>query len=284
MSSPVVNTLILLAMCLACWAVLLPSLPLLAVRRVPTKLITGRTLLDVPLDELATMAAAAHPGVWAETALGYSNAAFHWEWYDLLLAEQRLALVAPRDHAKSSCVTVNYSTWRMVHTPGFQVYVFAATAELAAKLLKRVRDTVEQAAPDLLGADVDNATELWLTNGSRVSCAGTGKSIRGAHPDLIVGDDVLDEDSSLTALQRKRVERWWFGSVSGMAHPGTERIVGGQRFWFRPTQIVIVGTPFHSSDLLSGMRDNPLYAFYRFAAEFDPLALPRAGSLAVEIA
>jgi hypothetical protein len=55
---------------------------------------------------------------------------------------------------------------------------------------------------------------------------GAGVGARGIHPDLIVGDDVLDDDNALSSAQRKRMERWWFGTVGGMSHPGVERTIG----------------------------------------------------------
>ena len=43
------------------------------------------------------------------------------------------------------------------------------------------------------------------------------------------------------------------------------------------TRIRLVGTPFHTDDLLMSMRRNPVWAFYRYAAEFDPPAAQTRG-------
>jgi hypothetical protein len=72
-------------------------------------------------------------------------------------------------------------------------------------------------------------------------------------------------------VQRRRLERWWPGTVGGMAHPGTWRTIGTGstllRAWFSPTRIYLVGTPFHAQDLLMSMRASPLYRFRRYSAD-----------------
>jgi hypothetical protein len=42
-------------------------------------------------------------------------------------------------------------------------------------------------------------------------------------------------------------------------------LVENRRRWW----VHLVGTPFHSSDLLMGMRANPIYEYRRYSAEFD---------------
>jgi hypothetical protein len=128
--------------------------------------------------------------------------------------------------------------------------------------------------------------ESVYANGSRVTVAGAGKAVRGAHPDRVIGDDLLTEDGCATAHQRAKTSRWWLGTVGGMPHPGTTRMVPGVgRKQLPPTQVIIVGTPFHSQDLLMTIKSNAVYHFRRYAAEFDPTQLPRPSeSLAVEIA
>jgi hypothetical protein len=227
-----------------------------------------------------------HPGVFAEQELGYVNAEFHWEWYGLAQTEQRLCVVAPREHAKSEVFTVVMTAWASIYQPGTWTYVFAQTGDQAEKLKERVDRVVSTAAPWMVdGARVMRAKESVYANGTMITVAGAGKAVRGAHPDVIIGDDVLDEATTATAHMRRRTERWWFGTVGGMAHPGTVRTLPtADRVTMPPTRVRLVGTPFHADDLLMSMRKNPIWVFYRYAAEFDPSQLPKPGeSLAVEI-
>lgn len=219
----------------------------------------------------SAMCQAAEPGVFASGRLGYANEPFHWEWYRLMAAHRRLCVVAPRDMAKSECFTVVQTAWRTIFRPGTWTYVFAATGEQAENLKSRVNTVVEQVAPRLLEvARRNTARDTQFANGSRVTVAGAGKAVRGAHPDVIVGDDVLEESTTLTEHQRRKTVRWWMGTVAGMAHPGAFRVLpGGRRVSMPATRIYLVGTPFHADDLLMGMRANPQYRFFRYAAEYD---------------
>jgi len=163
------------------------------------------------------------------------------------------------------------------------VYVFAETGDQATALKARIDTAVQETASWLWDGRIKSNTMMsQYSNFSMVTVAGAGKGVRGAHPDLILGDDVLSEGGCSTSLQRKRVEQWWFGTIGGMSHPGTWRFVGSGKVWMPPTRVHLVGTPFHKADLLMGMRDNPMYRYRRYAAQFDPSDLV-AGTLAVEV-
>lgn len=239
-------------------------------------------LLDLSLDELVAQACREHLGVWVEQRRGLENSALHWEWAELAMTQRRLAVVAPRDHAKTETFTVNQLAWRIENRPGIQCVAFTSEGELAKELKSRIDDAVYQSSPQLVeDAREQNSKKTEYANGASVFVRTTGQKVRGLHPDVIVGDDVLEEGNTLTHYQRKKVERWWFGTVEGMTHPGTWRVVGRRKVWMPPTIIHLVGTPFHASDLLMNMRTNPVYRFRRYAAEFDPGDLV-PGSLAVE--
>lgn len=240
-------------------------------------------MLDrITADEALELACKAHLGVWAERKLGFTNAALHWEWCELAMTRDRLCVVAPREHAKSQVFTVNQVAWRSIYTPGLQSYVFAQTGDQAVKLKARIDEVIDTVAPWMLeGARVKGTESVWA-NESRVTAAGAGKSVRGEHPDLIIGDDVLEEGSASTAHQRAAQARWWFGTVGGMAHPPTTRLVQGQEVAMPATKVHLVGTPFHRQDLLMAMRENGLYEFRRYAAEFREADLV-PGTMAVEV-
>lgn len=232
-----------------------------------------------------------HPGHFAEAKFGFHNQPFHWEWYNHELVVPRLCVVAPREYAKSEVFSVCCTAWYAARWTGFYQYIFEDTLDQAKSVLERIVSAVGQANPDLTSVMYrEESTDVIFANHSRVRVAGRGKKVRGAHPDRIVGDDVLDEDSTATSYQRNKVNRWWGGTVAGMAHTGTYRRLGWGKargnvvmLYYPPTKIRLVGTPFHGEDLLMAMRRNPIYRFYRYQAEFDPEKLI-PGTLAVEAA
>lgn len=233
--------------------------------------------------ESVELACKSHLGVWSEQKRGLKNADFHWEWAELAMQYPRLCVVAPREHAKTEVFTVNQAAWRCTYQPGIWVYVFAGTGDQAAMLKQRIDSAVLETAPWMMeNARKVNTSMTQYSNFSQVTVAGAGKGVRGAHPDLIIGDDVLEESSALTNHQREKMNRWWFGTIGGMSHPGTDRYVGSGKVFMPPTKVHLVGTPFHASDLLMGMRENPLYRFRRYAAEFESEDLVE-GTCAVEV-
>ena len=193
----------------------------------------------------------------------------------------------------SAVFSVISTAHKAVFTRGSWQYLFSASLDQSKLLLERVVSTIAAVEPWLLeGAPRFSSTDVILANWSRIQVASIGKSMRGIHPDRIVGDDVLDEDTSMTDYQRRKMTGWWFGSVGPMAHPGTMRPMqwgllkpkGSSdipMLRHPPTTITLAGTPFHQLDLLMSMRDNPVYAFRRYAAEFDPKELI-PGTMALE--
>lgn len=238
---------------------------------------TGQDILDaffaLPEAEQEELVCKSHLGEWTRRRIGYQMTDLHWEWCELRMHSQRLAVVAPRDHAKSETFTVNGTAWESIYTPGLWTYIFAETMDQAKKMLRRTVDAVHSVAPWMVDGAIENNSEsITFANFARIDVAGSGKAVRSVHPDVIIGDDVLSEKSTSTSLQRKRTEKWWFGVVGGMAHPGTDRLIGrgedSRTIWMPPTRIYLVGTPFHQQDLLMGMKKNPVYRFRRYAAEY----------------
>lgn len=221
--------------------------------------------------QLIDLACAGHPAVWAERKRGFTNSALHYEWYDLALRERRLAVVAPREHSKTEVFTVNATAWRSIYQEGTWTYIFALTLDQAKEMKARIDSAIEEAAPHLIaGARTKTTQETIYANYSRVTVAGAGKAVRGSHPDVIIGDDILEEATTQTRHVREQVARWWFGTIGNMGHPTTTRLVtGGRKVVMPPTKVFLVGTPFHREDLLMSMKTNPLYRFRRYSAEFN---------------
>jgi hypothetical protein len=246
-----------------------------------------KQLASMPVEQAEELACRASLGVWTVRKRKLVMAPVHWEWCQLAQTEKRLALIAPREHSKTETFTVNATAWRSAQMPGLWTYVFCQTGDQSKTLLERIVDCVRETEPWLLDGAQISAQAARFSNGARVSTAGSGKGVRGAHPDIVIGDDVLEEQGCLSELQRNRTERWWKGTVGGMAHPGTIRRVrpapGEPYITVRmpPTRVFLVGTPFHEQDLLMKMRANKMYRFLRYAAEFQSSELV-PGTLAVE--
>lgn len=247
----------------------------------------ARRLAGMPPGTVEELMVKASLGYWTERRMRLPMSPLHWEWCRLRTEGKRLAVLAPREHAKSETFTVNGTAWESVYNPGLWTYIFAQTGEQAENMLARVKAKIQIVAPEMVRfARTDKKDKLVLSNYATIEAAGAGAAVRGVHPDVIIGDDVLSEASANSAKARDGIQKWWFGAIVGMAHPGTNRTLGegknSMELWFPPTRVYLVGTPFHQQDLLMNMRKNPVWSYRRYAAEFHPSELVE-GTMAIEV-
>ena len=201
--------------------------------------------------------------IWSELYRGFNNPPHIRVWHKLINGvifggSKRLCILAPRDHAKSEVFAVNTTAYLAKYGKNKWkwVYIFCNTQAQANEIIYRVHDTIGKCYPEMLSGIIrDEAREKIYSNGFRITGKGTGASVRGAHPDLIIGDDILDDDNSSTNMAREKVKRWWYGTVTNMAKP--------------TSAIIIEGTPQHELDLLMSLKDNPSYIWKRYPAEME---------------
>jgi hypothetical protein len=180
-----------------------------------------------------------------------------------MLAHPRLVLVGPRYHGKT-IVGAAFTAWRLVHNRGFYALLLSATEAQAARMKRLVDTLVDKARPSLMPR-MSSDTKTEFRHGALLEAAGVGASLRGIHPNLVWGDDVLDEQSAQSDIGRRRTENWWRGLVLGMS----------------PDQAILTGTSLHFGDLLMKARKDPAVSWFRYAAEFDPDRLPVPSTLCV---
>lgn len=217
--------------------------------------------------------------------LDMDAAEMHLEWSEAIAANDRLAIQAPRDHGKSAFWSYAYPIWQAWRNPGSLGYILSSNASLAVDLLSIVKeghsgheDNDEEGGGGQGGlkglldhpklgylVDLKNGwsqKEIRLTNGSVIRARGYGTRMRGGHPHWIVADDVLDERSMYSEIQREKTKTYFRSAITNMV------LKGGQ--------IVVVGTPFHRDDLYSYLSSNPRYRFIMYRALIEDATAPRA--------
>src|SRR5208337_3538918 len=92
--------------------------------------------------------------------LGYIDTAwFQDEWYELLQPQndpahfsplpwhvralKQFHLEAPRKHAKSECVSINYPSWLIGNLPEIRIGIISKTAPLAEQTVAAIRNRIE---------------------------------------------------------------------------------------------------------------------------------------------
>ena len=183
----------------------------------------------------------------------------------------RLALAAPRGHAKSTIMSLQNVLHAALY--GYKKYILLVsdTESQATAFLDCIKAELEE--NEALIADfgpqkgkVWKSSVILLQNGCRIDAVGSGQKLRGRRhgarrPDLIVLDDIENDQEVYSPEGRQKLERWYFGAVSK----------AGDRY----TDIVCIGTVLHHDSLLVHLLENPAYRSFRWQAveQFSPSPL-----------
>ena len=153
---------------------------------------------------------------------------FHEELWDLCCSDYpKVAIAAPRGHAKTTAVTGSYLITTLVNRERKYAMVLSDTEDQAAEFLNELKTEFREneLLCDMYGVDriiKDAATDMIVNFKDgyvcRVIARGAeqkirGKKWRGTRPDLIVVDDLENEELVSSDTRRSKLKRWFYGSV-----------------------------------------------------------------------
>ncbi len=185
-------------------------------------------------------------------------ATFHKEICEILasMSEKRngrLALAAPRGHAKSMVVGLFYVIWSICYSREHFILILSATANQAEKLLSDVSVALEtnqllrEDFPEVFNPKEKAKTkwtqgEIVTPNNIMVAARSVGQNFRGIkhnqyRPSLIILDDVDGEKNTYNAEARKNVFDWFTKTVLKVGVP-------------KESNMIAVGTLLHPDSLL----------------------------------
>lgn len=186
----------------------------------------------------------------------------HLEWGDLVQRHKKLCIIAARDHGKSWFFSNAYAAWQLYRysrpkKAAFSVrptsynsnrgYLFSFSLQQSVDLMEILKNTIEsndilaqRLFPENRNTGAWASTNIVCRNGARLTCKGFGSSVRGAHPYWIVVDDGLKDNVIYSQLQRQKSIDYFHSVIMNMLTPGG--------------QIIVVGTPFHASDLYGDLK------------------------------
>jgi predicted phage terminase large subunit-like protein len=192
-------------------------------------------------------------------------AKFHLE-LDGLADSELLAAAAPREHAKSTLMTIGEPMYDIALDREHFIIVGSDTQTQAQAFTAAIKDELESNEklrsdfPAVCGAVRGGESDFITGNDIRVMARGAGQKIRGLHhkqwrPTLMIWDDLENDEAVESPDQRAKLRRWWFKAVLNA------RGKGG-RIW-------IIGTILHPDSLLNELLDpelNPLWVKRRWQA------------------
>ena len=168
----------------------------------------------------------------------YMVADFHQEWFDMSENHNKTCVIASRDHGKSVFYRV-YLLWKMAYNPGTEVLFFSHSQHQSIEHMAKMNELIET-VPALQHLKPKRGwakQKFKFTNKSSISAMSVGKAVRGAHPDIVVLDDIL---SSEAATQLTHVASWFYTALLPVLH--------------HTAQLCIVGTPFSYTDLYQELK------------------------------
>ena len=169
----------------------------------------------------------------------------------------RIAIAAPRGHAKTTVVGLAGVLWSALFEKEKFIMIVSATKQQAERILRDIRDEIQ--TNPLLHRDFpavcfppdqsrypkpwrDN--EIMLTNGVTIKAVGAHQAIRGTkrrqhRPTLIIVDDLEDRAQVQSAEQREKLRDWFDRTLLKAGEPRTN--------------IIVVGTILHYDSLLANL-------------------------------
>jgi hypothetical protein len=176
----------------------------------------------------------------------------------------RLAIIAPRDSAKSTYLSFAYPLYCAVHGTQPYIVLVAETQEQARKYLRALRRELEHNArlrcdyPEAVQPDDQwNIDRLTLQGGVEIEALGTGQNIRGRkncaqRPTLVVLDDPQDRKHLQSAAQRQADWAWLTQDLLNVGTPHTVYLAAG--------------TALHREAVVDRLMQQPGWQGRRFAA------------------
>jgi len=144
----------------------------------------------------------------------------------------RLMLLCPPQHGKSKITSERFPAYLLGRNPQIDVLSASATAQLAEKFGREVRncissDEYQALFPDTTLAPDSQAKGIWNTaQGGGYYAVGVGGALMGRGGELgIIDDPFATWDDAQSQLQRDKVWDWYTGTFYNRIRPGAPIIV-----------------------------------------------------------
>jgi len=190
---------------------------------------------------------------------GWLHPSMKWETG---LADNRILINIPPNHAKSMTVTVDYATWQVARNPNFRILIVSQTQRLAADFLYAIKQRLTHPQYEELqqayaaGVGFNSKSASWqatrITFGDElresgekdpnIEAVGIGGQIYGKRADMIIVDDAVTLSN---ANDFERQIKWLTQDVRSRLNP--------------TGKLIIIGTRVASIDLYRELRNPDRY-------------------------
>lgn len=167
----------------------------------------------------------------------------HYEWWDLCTSDaDKVAIAAPRRHAKSTAITLAYVLACAVFREHDYILIISDTITQACQFLGEVKKVLADndnlrklfGIKDFLDKDTEEDVIVTCDDGYkfRISAKGSEQKLRGLkwdnkRPNLVICDDLENDEIVMNKDRRTKFKRWFRAAlIPSMAIKGKIRIVG----------------------------------------------------------
>jgi len=195
---------------------------------------------------------------------------FHMEMWELCCsAAPKVAIAAPREHAKSTAITHAFILASVLSKVKHFVLLVSGTEGQASEFLMSIKVELEHNSRlrkdcgvkcFLKETETDFTCQMNDGHKFRILAKGSGQKVRGIkwgnkRPDLIICDD-LEEDEQVSSPERREKFRKWF--MNALIPCGSDNC-----------SIRVVGTILHLDSMLNRLRTNKAWLFLFYEAHDD---------------
>ena len=192
---------------------------------------------------------------------------FHMEMWALCSSnEPKVAIAAPRKHAKSTAITYAYILTMMLTRKKSFCLLVSNTEGQASEFLMSIKSELEsnealRTKYRIKGLEKDTETNIIVqtTDGHkfRIQAKGSEQKVRGLkwdnqRPDLIVCDDLEEDEQVLSPERREKFRKWFMNALIPC---------GSDTCWIR-----VVGTILHLDSMLQRLINDPTWKHLFYSA------------------
>ena len=168
--------------------------------------------------------------------------ACHYDWWTLCASKHaKVAIAAPRMHAKSTAITLAYVLACVLFRNKQYVLIISDTITQATQFLGDIKKELMDNDRlhnifniDCFEKDTEDDVIVKMKDGYqfRITAKGSEQKMRGLkwdhlRPDLVVGDDLENDEIVMNPDRRTKFKRWFYGAVIPcLSSSGVIRIVG----------------------------------------------------------
>lgn len=217
-----------------------------------------------------------HFGAFFQKITKLINAPFQDELDEVLSNSiyKNIAISFPRDHGKSTHLSVGYPLWEMAKNHNVRILLISSTSTVSKKFLSEIVNIIRKnnayrywsykidptgkgVVPQLKSGQ--QSTEKWSSESIVISredlnlkdptinAVGVFGSILSARCDICICDDIVNQENSMTEAQRLKIIDWIYTTVMPV-------IVPGGRF-------IYLGNTWHQDDLVANLLKNPQFDY-----------------------